>query len=635
MSTTAPVETQSSSVEGSQKAPAPSTPKVQASAEEPKKEIKAQAYSVMSQQQLDEAQKTLAASSQTQPADAQTPPAEASQPFFVAAQTTESLRNICNQLIDGVDRREKEIADDKNLLRRVAHGLAASQEMHMPIIRSFTADSLSALRSQLQHIRDTPDQFDSPPPRSIILVLAGQFGNKIMSKEIYDSSAIMRWHLDECDRAVKKMGLNSLYPSIFVDNVDIKNVVESNCRLFAIQYASARTWMDSGLQVSAVMGYSFGQITSWAISGILSLGDALKIVAGRAKAIQERCSNDGAMIGVMGEWKRIRAALAALEILHPGEKLETACVSGPGSYVLVGRESSVAALESMLPTHEFCGKSLRHKRIEVTHGFHSELMEPMLDDLRRIASEVEYFPPKLHFEACSETPQASVGPDELVRHTRGAVHFEAAINRLSQKFGDCAWVEVDAGQSTAMTNMMRRIVGGADRARDSFHACNMDPGAGLKELAQVSVGLWKEGISVQHWAFHRSRMQEYLPIALPAYQFARRARRRAMNECVAVHESLATVKLGSPIVRAAKAAVQDSLRAFKLDSPAVQAAKEAVQESLESLKAEAPDADPSKTTSLKVESADAEAPKNALQESLASLKLEAPDVEAPKTAVEC
>lgn len=54
--------------------------------------------------------------------------------------------------------------------------------------------------------------------------------------------------------------------------------------LFAMQYAAAKSWLDSGLdtKVAAVVGHSFGEITALCISGVLSLEDTVKFVAGRA-----------------------------------------------------------------------------------------------------------------------------------------------------------------------------------------------------------------------------------------------------------------------------------------------------------------------------------------------------------------
>lgn len=57
--------------------------------------------------------------------------------------------------------------------------------------------------------------------------------------------------------------------------------------VFALQYGCAQSWIKRGLEVSAVIGQSFGDLTALAVSGVLSLEDAPKLVNARAALIKK------------------------------------------------------------------------------------------------------------------------------------------------------------------------------------------------------------------------------------------------------------------------------------------------------------------------------------------------------------
>ncbi len=124
-------------------------------------------------------------------------------------------------------------------------------------------------------------------PEPVILAFGGQESVFVgLSNQVYQSSKLLRGHLDACNEILTSLGFESLYPAIFQPG-RVSNLKALHAALFAIQYASAKAWIDSGLKISAVVGHSFGQITALCISGVLSLTDALKLVFERASIIAQ------------------------------------------------------------------------------------------------------------------------------------------------------------------------------------------------------------------------------------------------------------------------------------------------------------------------------------------------------------
>jgi acyl transferase domain-containing protein len=68
----------------------------------------------------------------------------------------------------------------------------------------------------------------------------------------------------------------------------ISSAVLLQCSFFAVQYACATCWINAGLQPQAIIGHSLGELVALAVSGGLSLADALKLVAFRANLIDTK-----------------------------------------------------------------------------------------------------------------------------------------------------------------------------------------------------------------------------------------------------------------------------------------------------------------------------------------------------------
>ena len=108
--------------------------------------------------------------------------------------------------------------------------------------------------------------------------------------------------------------------------------------VFAVEYALASRLLDWGIRPQAMVGFSIGEYVAACLSGVLSLDDALRLVAGRARLIDELPG--GAMLAVpLGE-EAVAPWLAG--------GLSLAAVAGPELTVLAGTEEAVAAAEERL-----------------------------------------------------------------------------------------------------------------------------------------------------------------------------------------------------------------------------------------------------------------------------------------------
>ena len=91
-----------------------------------------------------------------------------------------------------------------------------------------------------------------------------------MGKRLYDSNVRLRDDSNEWENVLIDLGFSTLLPSIF-QSKPLADVGTLQCGTFIIRYACARYWIDAGLQVEAITGPSFGELTAMVVLGVLSL----------------------------------------------------------------------------------------------------------------------------------------------------------------------------------------------------------------------------------------------------------------------------------------------------------------------------------------------------------------------------
>lgn len=377
----------------------------------------------------------------------------------------------------------------------------------------------------------TPIQTERP----VVLCFGGQVSLFVgLDRKLYDAVAIFRRHLDSCDAAVKSLGLESIYPGIFSQQ-PIRDTVKLQTKLFAMQYACAKTWMDCGLatKIAAVVGHSFGEITALCIAGILSLQDTVKLVAARAELVRDKWGADpGAMVAVEVD---VDSEVLVQELLQqvnsaPGadKSASIACYNGPRSFTLAGSATAVDAIEKTIQDGKFSSIK-KNKRVSVTNAFHSALVEKLTDDLGRVGKGLTFHKPVIPVEFCKKEgyPKDTDTVDWtfVPRHMREPVFFDHAVQRLAKRHPQAIFLE--AGSNSTITVMAARALTQSKAVTPGHHfqavsisnINNIGSGTGFSSLTDATAALWGQGLRVSFWAHHPQQTLKYAPLLLPPYQF--------------------------------------------------------------------------------------------------------------------
>lgn len=195
---------------------------------------------------------------------------------------------------------------------------------------------------------------------------------------------------------------------------------------------------------------------------------------------------------------------------------DVACVNSNRNVVIAGDESSIRAVEEL-------DCNYRMRRLENTHAFHSRLVDSIIPALTTVAESLKYHNPSVILEACTLTPEdwSSVTPKQIVQHSRNAVYFRNAVERVAAHTKrPSIWLE--AGSGSPVIPLVRRVLEIQSSSSSQGHiyqATDLSGTFALRNLANVTSTLWLNGSKVQFWPFHSSQSCAYNWLSLPPYQF--------------------------------------------------------------------------------------------------------------------
>ncbi|KAL0930003.1 beta-ketoacyl synthase domain-containing protein [Colletotrichum truncatum] len=363
------------------------------------------------------------------------------------------------------------------------------------------------------------------PERPVVLCFGGQVSTFVgLDRAIYDGAAVLRHHLDECDAAITSHGLDSIYPGIFSCE-PYQDVVKLQTALFAMQYASAKSWIDCGLsgKVVSLVGHSFGEITALCVAGVLSLDDTVKVIAGRAKLVQSSWGPDpGAMMAIEADEALVHQLLKKSNLESDGSAA-IACYNGPRSFTVAGSTKAIDAFAATLTGKGSAIEGVKSKRLNVTNAFHSALVENIVDRLGEVGKGVTFHDAVIPIERATEhdDPTAPLDWTFVGSHMRQPVFFNHAVQRLAKKHPQAIFLE--AGSNSTITVMASRALAQtAPTHSDTLHFQSMsitNTKKGIDRLTDATVDLWKQGLRVSFWPHHRVQKDEYAQLLLPPYQF--------------------------------------------------------------------------------------------------------------------
>ncbi len=333
-----------------------------------------------------------------------------------------------------------------------------------------------------------------------------------MGQQLYQSQPTFRAALDRCDELLRPFLQPSLLEVMFAEPGSataalLHQTTYTQPALFAIEYALAQLWRSWGIQPTAVLGHSIGEITAACVAGVLSLEDAIKLVAERGR-LMGSLPEGGAMAAIFADETAVTAAIADCQ-----NQVSIAGLNGPSNVVISGVATAVHTVAS-----QFEAKDVKVRHLTVSHAFHSPLMDPILAQFEQMAGSLTYHRPRLRL--ISNLTGKQVQGDEAQTavywrdHIRQPVRFAESVAQLIAD-GFTHFVEI--GPQPTLSGMALRLPGAEQvRCLPSLREKQADWHVMLRTLAD----LYQAGVTV-NWQGFAADYGPAKPLPLPTYPFQR------------------------------------------------------------------------------------------------------------------
>ncbi|GAB1545334.1 hypothetical protein NUACC21_80100 [Scytonema sp. NUACC21] len=365
----------------------------------------------------------------------------------------------------------------------------------------------------------------------IAFLFTGQGSQYInMGRELYEQAPTFRRTVDKCDEILRpylgKSLLSILYPKSGETSL-IDETAYTQPALFAIEYALAELWKSWGITPSTVMGHSVGEYVAACIAGVFSLEDGLKLIAQRGRLMQALPQN-GKMIAVMASQSQVQAVLndcgekltclGEPSVGKPDKVVAIAAINGPQSLVISGEYQSIDTICAIL-----AAQGIKTKPLQVSHAFHSPLMQPILAEFESVAGEITYSPPQIPFISNLTGKPATVEittPRYWCEHLLQSVQFAASMEHLSEK--EYRFF-VEIGPKPILLGMGRNCLSALKtNSGETVHWLpSLQPGqSDWQQILQSLATLYVHGVKVNWSSFDQDYPRRR--VELPTYPFQRR-----------------------------------------------------------------------------------------------------------------
>jgi phthiocerol/phenolphthiocerol synthesis type-I polyketide synthase E len=404
--------------------------------------------------------------------------------LLISGETPDELEHMTSAVRAHLETRHEGLDALATRLRRLDHPRAHRRV----VVASDAGAAAQALRTlDPQAVRTA--QAESDAGAIAFALPGGGAQHPGMTGELYALSPLLRTHVDRCAEILDaQAGIDvrrALDPA--ASPSELERPLLGLCALFASEYALAQLWLSLGVRPAALIGHSLGEYTAATLAGVLTLEDALALVAARARLFEKLPSSAMLSIGLSG--KEVTPLL--------GRGVSLAAVNAPSQCVVSGDVQAITRLHGRLEQ-----SGVRVRRLRLSTAGHSSLVDEIVDEFAEATRSISVDRPSIqcisNVSGTWLSDDEALDPSYWVRHLRATVRFGDGVATLLTR----ARIVLEVGPGTTLSTLVRQAaapLGGATTISSLGHPLDETPEAAA--LAAAAGEVWLTGTDVDWEAF--------------------------------------------------------------------------------------------------------------------------------------
>ncbi len=335
-----------------------------------------------------------------------------------------------------------------------------------------------------------------------------------MARELFDTEPVFADTVTRCAEAVDGLLPRPLLDVLFDTDSETGDEAGKTLRhtsfaqpaLFAVEMGLARLWQSWGIQPDAVLGHSVGQYAAACVAGVFSLEDGARLMAERGRLFGS-LPEGGRMVAVFADAQQVE------RVAEQFPRISVAAYNGPNT-VLSGPGADLGQIVASLS-----GDGIRCTWLDTSHAFHSELLEPVLDEFESYAKGFEFAVPTLPL-VCNRTGAVLTAETPLDaqywrRHSRQPVQFAESVQTVAQL--GCS-VLMEIGPQPVLTGAAVQVWPESSAAPQPIASLRKGTDA-RRQIAEALAAVYVAGHRPEFAALHNRPRRS---LELPTYPFQRR-----------------------------------------------------------------------------------------------------------------
>ncbi|WP_053088364.1 type I polyketide synthase, partial [Crocosphaera watsonii] len=289
---------------------------------------------------------------------------------------------------------------------------------------------------------------------------------------------------------------------------NLDSTINTQPALFVIEYALAKLWLSWGIQPNIMMGHSIGEYVAATLAGVFSLEDALKLITARGRLMQKLPQN-GSMIAVFTDLETVEKKISNYK-----NQVSIAAINHHKNIIISGNNTAIKEIIGKLES-----QGIKSQVLNVSHAFHSPMIEPMLREFEAIAKQINYSPPKLKLVS---TVTGTVISDEIAtpkywcRQIVEAVKFSQGMEYLVEQ--DIK-IFLEIGAKPTLSNIGQIVIENSNKDQDFSFLASLHPKQENWQTILFTLGqLYVNGFSINWEEFYKYSQINYIN-NLPTYPF--------------------------------------------------------------------------------------------------------------------